>query len=503
MKKWLSMLLVVTMSFSMVACGNGTSQTKEKNQTEELVVKEGVPTYEDDVQIELAAYAGPRKAGYRNYNGVSGTHPDDPEGGWSGWITEKDFQDYKDCGFTYVLAESDGFYEMNTPFIGSNLHKYMEVAEKVNLPVVVSSEQLTLITGSDDYRLNEDTKALLAEMVGTLSTYKTFKGFSFRDEPNYDSARTFGAVQEYLLDLKSDLFFFTSLLPIYADPTRLTDSYDGNVVNAYNDYIDAFAAATGTFAYDSYPLYLNPVTNETRLDTTWLQNLRLVAEDAKEKDYDAGITIQSCAFGQWGKQEVQEYKRATETKADISFQMYSALAYGMKQVTYFTYWEHFNESDAEEFYTAMVLYPEQNGGEPIKTKAYYAVKEVNEEIKKFDHVFMKFDWQGTMALTKADTAKSLMLAEAGDYTSPRIKSATATDETIIGCMKDKDGYDGFMIVNVTDPGKNLSDEVTVTFKEATKAIVYVQGEEQTVDLKDGSYTFNLASGEGVFVIPIK
>ena len=60
-----------------------------------------------------------------------------------------------------------------------------------------------------------------------------------------------------------------------------------------------------------------------------------------------------------------------------------------------------------------------------------------------------------------------------------------------------------MIVNVTDPGKNISDEVTVTFKEASKAIVYVQGEEQTIDLKDGSYTFKLTSGEGVFVIPIK
>ena len=70
------------------------------------------------------------------------------------------------------------------------------------------------------------------------------------------------------------------------------------------------------------------------------------------------------------------------------------------------------------------------------------------------------------------------------------------------CMKDEDGYDGFMIVNVTDPGKNLSESVTVTFKKASKAIVYVEGEEQTVELENGTYTFDLSSGEGVFVIPI-
>lgn len=503
MKRWVSILLVLVMLLGLTACGENATGEKENDSTnQELVVKEGVPSYADDEEIQLAAYAGPRRAGYRNYNGVIGGHPDDPAEGWEGWITEEAFQDYVDCGLNYLLPEFDALYETNKPFLNSDLYKYMELAEKMNIPVVVSAEQLILMTSSDDYRLNDDLKAMLSEMVGNLSAYTTFKGFSFRDEPDYEHAKTFGAVKDYLTGLKSDLFFFTSLLPIYADPVRLTNNYTGSTVDAYKDYVNAFMEETGTFAYDHYPLFLDPVSGETRLDSTWLQNLRLVAERAKESDSDTGITVQSCAFGPAGKQNVEEYKRAVTTKADVSFQVYSALAYGMDYLTYFTYWEHWNESDAEEFYSAMVHYPEQNGGEPVKTEAYYAVKEVNEEIKKFDHVFLKFDWEGTMALTKKDAAKSPMLAEAGKYSSPRIASATATDETIIGCMKDENGYDGFMIVNVTDPGKDLSDQVTVTFKKASKAIVYVQGEEQTVELKDGSYTFDLTSGEGVFVIPL-
>lgn len=507
MKRWMCILLASALVMCVTACEKkSVEQSKEpaenNQEVEELIVKEGVPSYEDDVQIELSAYSGPRKAGYRNFNNAPGTHPEDPEGGWEGWITEEAFRDYMDCGFTYVLADYDAKYDTNVPFEGSDTQEYMELAEKMGLDVVISSEQLTLMTSSDDYRLNDDLKVMLSEMVDNLSQYECFKGFSFRDEPNYPWAKTFGEVQDYLLEKNPDLFFFTSMLPIYGDPIRFTDNYDGSVENAYKDYIHAFADATGTFFYDSYPLYLNSVTNETRLDDTWLQNLRIVAESAKEKDFEPGITIQSCAFGEWDKENVQEYKRATNTKADISFQVYSSLAYGMKYITYFTYWEHINSSYAEEFYSAMVMYPEKKGGEPIKTDAYYAVKEVNEEIKKFDHIFMKYDWEGTMGVTKEGAQKSLMLAQAGNYTSPRIQSVTATDETIIGCMKDKDGYDGFMIVNMTDPGKKLSDSVTVTFKKATKAIVYVKGEEQTVELENGTYTFDLASGEGVFVIPI-
>ena len=501
MKRWISLLLVLTMGVSLGAC-SGETKEKEPEETK-LVVQDGMPSYEDNKQIELAAYAGPRRAGYRNYNGVLGAHPGDPKEGWEGWITEKGFQDYIDCGFTYLLPEYDAFYDVGKPFLNSALYEYMELAEKMNIPVVVSAEQLVLLTSSDDYRLNEDIQAMLTELVGTLSTYKTFKGFSFRDEPNYEHAKTFGAVQNYLTDLKSDLFFFTSLLPMYADPVRLTNNYTGNAVQAYEDYVDVYMEQTGRFAYDHYPLWLEPVSGDTRVDDTWLQNLRLVAEGVKEKDSYAGITIQACGFGPAGQQNVVEHKRNVKTKADISFQVYSSLAYGMKYITYFTYWEHWNAGDVEDFYGAMVLYPEKNGQEPIKTEAYYAVKAVNEEIKKFDHVFLNFDWEGTMAVTKEDEPKSPLLAQAGKYTSPRIKSVTSTEETIIGCMKDQEGYDGFMIVNVTDPGKNISDEVTVTFKEATKAIVYVQGEEQTVDLKDGSYTFKLASGEGVFAIPIK
>lgn len=504
-KRAISMTLALLMLTGIGGC------TKEDKSDEPLNVTAGTPVYEDDTYIELAAYCGPRRGGYRFWNGYYGQYEKDPAGGWDGWITEEAFRDYMDCGFTYLLTEQDAMYDYSfkkekavTEFKDSDLYTYMELAEKMNIPVVVYADNLTQMTGSTDPRLTEDQKAFLAEMVADLSKYKMFKGFTFRDEPSIGSAKTFAAVKTYLDSLKSDLYYFTSFLPIYCnDLSRLSTENTNDKEAAYKDYINAFSDAVGTFAYDNYPLYTDPVKGTTYVEDTYFQNLRIVAENAKEKKYDAGITIQSFAGGSSGAEGVSAHKRATNAKEDITFQVYTALAYGMKYINYYTYWEHWSQSDAESYYSSMVMYPEKNGEAPIKTDAYYAVKAANEEIKKFDHVFMKFDWEGTTVLTGKNKTLTTALKLAGNYQSPRIASAEATDDTIIGCMKDEKGYDGYMIVNATDPGQKCSDKVTVEFKEASKAIAYINGEEQTITPKNGKFTFELEPGAGVFVIPIQ
>ena len=112
---------------------------------------------------------------------------------------------------------------------------------------------------------------------------------------------------------------------------------------------------------------------------------------------------------------------------------------------------------------------------------------------------MNFEWQGTMALKKTDEFG--ILSEIASYKPLNIGSASATADAIIGHLKDSAGNDGYMIVNSVEPSKNVTSKVTVNFKGATAAIAYVKGEETTIMLQDGNYTFNLGAGEGVFVIP--
>lgn len=512
MKRSISFLLAGIMMFSLFGCANHESETGKETKTETLVVQEGTPVYEDDIQIEIGAYAGPRVLNYRFYNGVYGAKADDPEDGWEGWLTEEAFQDYIDCGFTYVMPEYDGLYDVTTDgktrataysFEESDLYAYMELAEKMGIPVVMGSSILTGLTNTTDYRLTEDVKNHLTELVENLSQYKMFKGFTLRDEPDVAYAQSFKAVYDFMKELKPDLYYFTSYLPIHhPDALKFSKNYSGDVEAAYKEYMDAYSDATEQFIYDHYPLIIDPSSGTTSISETWYQNLEVVAKHGAENGYKTGITIQSSAYGPEGGELTQEHRRPIETKADAAYQVYTSLAYGMKDIAWFTYWEHWMYSNSEEHYTAMVDYPEEPGGAPVKTDAYYAVKEINHEIQKFDHVFLKYNWEGTMAVTKEGAEMSLPMTYISDYKSPRIKGVEATEEAIIGCMKDAEGYDGFMIVNATDPALNKSNNVTVTFKQATKALAYIGGEETIIDLKDGTYTFELKSGEGVFVIPI-
>jgi hypothetical protein len=87
---------------------------------------------------------------------------------------------------------------------------------------------------------------------------------------------------------------------------------------------------------------------------------------------------------------------------------------------------------------------------------------------------------------------------------PRIEKYTAEQDTLIGVFKDKAGKeDGFMVVNFTDPAKNLSNKIEITFKDTNYAAVVVDGELTTIKLNNGVLKLNLDSGDGAFVIPLK
>lgn len=86
-----------------------------------------------------------------------------------------------------------------------------------------------------------------------------------------------------------------------------------------------------------------------------------------------------------------------------------------------------------------------------------------------------------------------------------IKSVKATQDTVIGIMQDKNGYDGYMITNQVIATGNTRDKVDVTFDGATKALVFLSGadEPETVSLDKGSLGLDIPSGGAAFVIPYK
>lgn len=549
MKKWLACLLACALLVSMTACSSNeepdadgttttatttgsqmttttidpdlfvpnaappgltTTTTTSKtvsNKTEistDEDTSQGKPTYSDDKELELYAYAGPRSGGYRWQVG-SKVHPDDPVGGWNSFVTRQDFQDYADCGFTFLYPEYDAQPYTNAvgdtvPFERSSLYEYMRLAEQMDLDVIVHSYKLVDIASSSQSTLHDKDKTYLSQLINDLSVFDCFKGLTIRDEPRDTHYTMFEQITHYARSVKADIEFMTAMLPVYG--TQLLNNGAGTLAD-YKKYIADYGKLDNHFVYDFYPLRWSP-TNGNYLMKQWFQNLELVATSGKSNDFDTGVIIQSCAYGPIGGQGVTDHARSIITKADVGYQLYTALAYGAKTIGYFTYWQHRTEghpNSSESFYDAMVMYPEKNGQPSVKTDAYYAVQAANLEVKKFDHILMNFDWDGTMALKGSDKFKTLSYIP--DYNNPRIASATSTEDAIIGCMKDQNGNDGFMLVNALEPSLKKSVSVTVTFRNADTATAYIEGTETTLTLKNGSYTFTLPAGAGVFVIPYK
>lgn len=456
----------------------------------------GLPDYSlSEAVIPLGAYAGPRKAGAEYWGTAS-----DRVSRNNSYVTEAGFRDYADAGFNFVFAEHDGVYE-NT----EEMDTYMKAAASQGINVYAFSSTLTRMLRSTDGLTAQD-KNFLDTLVRDLSEYDNFKGLMMADEPLYSQLDKYTVTAEYLRSLKPELDLFTSGYSMYVSKKAFSDDENADLKKVYSAYADKLGNALKNFCYDFYSfredvnVSTSPaeITNQS-VRSEWFQNLEMAASAAKGK-YDTGITVQS--HGTRNPNPGENYTAyRNPTKNDISFQVYSALAYGMKQITYYTYWEHFAQSNVGKFSTAMIMWEDywDPDSKPYKTELYYGVQEVNREILAFDHVFMNFNWQGTVAYKGADSDG--MLAKISPYSAPRIQALTGDNDVIIGCLKDQNAYEGFMMVNATDPYDNKTASGTVTFRDATNAVVYIHGQAQTVTLDQGVYNYTLTPGEGVFVIP--
>ncbi len=426
---------------------------------------QGVPIYEDDQEMRLAAYISPELS--------------DDQG----------FQWYKEAGFTTLMGEGE-----NRAVYGTDeLDAYMKKAESYGLDVLVRSSAIQdMLAGTLDVNA-----AQIESVYNDLSTTygDTFRGLFLWDEPRYSHLEDHIAVLNTLnsLNADTDKDMYTACLPIYTeDDTCFWNDNSLSLNEKYTNYANAYGTLFGEYTYDFYPFrhkyssFLGIKYNEDDyMRSDWFNNLEIAASAGHGK-FENGIVVQSYAENE---NDANHYRDITE--ADVSFQVYSALAYGMKSIQYFTYGEHW---DTNVHTTNCMIYDGQ------KTAIYDAVKAVNTEIKKIDHILLNYNWQGTIGISGDDEDNIMDSVVA--YTSPRILKYSAKNDAIIGCLKDVNGYDGFMLVNATDPAENKAAvEMSVKFDYADHAKVYIDGVENIIELTEGEYNVTLNPGQGIFVIP--
>ena len=238
-------------------------------------------------------------------------------------------------------------------------------------------------------------------------------------------------------------------------------------------------------------------------DVPWFRDHHNVARLATGKGYGTGATVQS--FGMYSSVANKVYD-VPNSRGDMAWQVYTALAYGFSEIHYFTYWEHATQSTTGECHTgSMVVYPDDGSTKSVKTDLYGFVQSVNQEMKAYDHIFLDYAWKGT-AYTGDNVGVGSGFVTSDDITTDSaLASWTSTETGLVSYMYDSEKQlDGFWVVNAEDPNNEQTSITTLTFDAGYRRVMVFQGgKKKIVNLDNHALSLNLNVGECVFVIAIE
>ena len=408
-------------------------------------------------------------------------------------VTEESMKEYTDCGFDvmWINGNNVGYGD------SESIRKALAEAEKQGVKCVIDAT----ISRSEPV-----TKSMICNDYG-YQKYSSLWAVNAYDEPvrmegDWTGTAGIDTLAKYLPKFRqiygNDMPYFVNLNP-FPSTERIKPDYKTYI----QTNIDLLLKQTGDnsqkwLSADSYPLMHDPYQDRYFVKDVWLYNLQLFADAKKDnKDLDIKTNFFILSTPHRTKSPTTYIREVGYN--ELRMQMYSLIAFGYDMVSYFTYATP-PASGGESFEDSLL---DVNGK---KTQRWHDAQKLNAEIHNFDHVFLQFDYKGVYAVDGTgenhysnDSFSYLKMLDKEEL--GELDDITATADTLIGMGVDEKGNGGYTVVNYNDPYYDLSDEVTLTFKNANKAVVYVAGKKEIKSLTDNKLTLKLGVGEGVFVIP--
>lgn len=462
------------------------------------------PTFEkNDRGIVFGAYAAPTVKGQVNEQVID--------------ILDDAYKKMSEAGFTKVIALYEGFSGEEGADVYDTIQKRSVNAQKVALIALNLCEKYGmkywvrdwsfygLCSNYEELQTQEDVDKAVSVLFNESNEYinhPAYGGNFGYDEPNVQEMEKIvwqtKAYQKYIEQyggVGGEIYI--NLLPCYASDQSMSLSRDMSYSEYLNYYFDHIAPLTKYISWDFYPFKSNTSSGNYIRDT-YYYNLELAANRCKKDGYELRAFIQ--AKGDFTGM------RQLESIEDLRFEIYSNLAFGARELYYYTYSSAVDESD----YTFDDGYSLYNYKNNTYTWMYDAAKQVNNEIHQMEDAYLAYQWDGVMYKNADPLYDNQLFA---NLTTPmeshdRMSIESCTNDVLAAVFKAKDqnfsAQDAFMFVNATEPSEKKPSEVTVKFKKAGRILMYRYGEQIVVPLaSDGSYTFKLQPGEGRFVIPLK
>ena len=402
----------------------------------------------------------------------------------------ENWQAVYDCGFNYALP----VYDYTDEDIEATLSNAERFGIKVLVQDISASGLQNIVQGSKDSpkadvraMIDSKSEALIARYQRWIDRYpNAFAGVQVFDEPSQSYFQAIAAAQEWWYEHFPEYELYSNLLPKYATYSQLHGNVgDGSMT--YDDYVKNFINEVNPafLSYDNYPYLRTTFSAAIRRD--YLSNLESVATCAKKNKipfYCYQLLIRHLNY------------TGPDTYREYAWQVYTALTYGCRGLQTFKYWAYM-VADDDSLSRGKGLVDQEGNIQPI----YYAVRDVNSEIRSFEDIYMAFGWEGTMPVGQTGDGAYASLSQPL-ASLHGVRSVTATEDAIIGQFKDKKGNKAFMVTNYSSPYSNKENEVTVTFKNVKKVLICKRGRQVIQNVENNVLKMKIGSGEGHFVVPV-
>lgn len=227
--------------------------------------------------------------------------------------------------------------------------KMLRLAEKTGLKMYVA-----------DPRVN-GTENDVREMVALYQKYASTAGYYVVDEPGMNGLSEVGRKYKAILKFAPEAVPYVNLLPSWAVPE-------------YPSYVDKWIESCGreNLKYLSFDCY--PFMADGSFRNTYYENLNVIRKAGLKNGVKTSCYLQSVGIP-------NAYRRPSE--AEMRLNVYSCLAYGIKNLVWFTYWTPTGRG--EKFTNAII---DSCGN---KTDLYDAFSRLNNRVSQLGKTLGKLD----------------------------------------------------------------------------------------------------------------
>jgi len=326
--------------------------------------------------------------------------------------------------------------------------KMLDFCQQVGLKALVVDSRIAM-----DMTQGDGWQGILGQVVADYGDHPALYGYYVQDEPNAEWFASLGQIVAEFRRRDPRHLAYINLFPTYASVLQLGTP-------TYADHLDRFLRIVRpqVLSYDHYCLLQG---DRDRPD--YFENLELIREYGLRYGVPPwNIILSTPHLG---------YR--DPTPAEMRWQVYTSLAYGMKGLMYFTYWGEDAIVDSQ--------------GRP--TAHYAPIQQLNAEMEGLGRLLLRLESVGVFHTGEVPLGGRRLGSDA-------LLQVSQEEPLVVGFFRSPGGEDYALMVN---RDYRAARTLTVRAKPHVVGVAAVSpqdGGEQELPLRDGTFTLSLAPGDG-------